>query len=79
MRKRLLVVAVAFAVSVGVWGTFATSRADELCGSSCGLVCGNRCQGSCSGDCSIQDCQRSADACCAELWAKEGATPPCNN
>ena len=76
MRKRLLVIAVAFAVSIGIWGSFARSTADAQCGASCGLMCGNRCSASCF-DCTISECGAAAGACCQQLWEKEGSTPDC--
>lgn len=76
MRKRLLVTAVAFAVSVGIWGSFAISTADARCGASCGLLCGNRCAATCTG-CTISECGAAAGACCQHLWDTEGPTQEC--
>lgn len=75
MRKRLLVMAVAFAATVGVWGSFARSTADA-CGSVCGMSCGNRCEATCTG-CTISECGASAGKCCEDLIKAEGGTPAC--
>lgn len=75
MRKRLMVIAVAFAVSVGIWGSFAKSTADA-CGVSCGLSCGSRCEATCTG-CTISECGAGVGQCCQELFNKEGPTPAC--
>lgn len=76
MRKRLLMVAIAFAVSVGIWGSFARSTADAQCGATCGLLCGNRCSAACTG-CTISECGAAAGACCEQLFKAEGSTPAC--
>lgn len=75
MRKRLTVIAVAFAISVGIWGAFARTAADA-CGVSCGLACGNRCEATCTG-CTVSQCGAGAGTCCQELFDKEGSTPAC--
>lgn len=76
MRKRLLMFAVAFIVSIGIWGSFARSTADAQCGASCGLLCGNRCSAACTG-CSISECGAAAGTCCEQLFRSEGQTPAC--
>jgi hypothetical protein len=76
MKKRLLTLAIAFLMSIGISGNFATSTTGAQCGAVCAMVCGNRCEGTCY-DCTLSECVDKAAVCCDGAAVATGDTGPC--
>lgn len=76
MKKRLLTLVIAFLMSIGISGSFATNTTGAQCGAVCAMVCGNRCEGTCY-DCTLGECIDRAIECCEGAHAATGDTGPC--
>ncbi len=76
MRKRLLILTVAFILAVISLGIFTTKTTYAQCGCSCAMVCSNTCEFSCSG-CGIFEWIEVAARCCEGAKKATGDTGPC--
>lgn len=76
MRKRLLVLTMAFGLSVASYGILTVTIANAQCGCSCSAGCGDTCDILCSG-CTVSEITEVTESCCEGARKATGDLGPC--